>query len=220
MFDKLAEMIQNMAKKPVAVDPARFADPVAIQTEWKPSKGGGTSFRTHKLVKINADRMEFKATLGSKLFSCVFLLVGVAVLTGFTVSMLSPNADSLDSGMIVFLLLGCVFAGIGGGMLYFGTSPVVFDKRRGCFWKGRRDPSQLLNKKSIKHYAELDNIHALQLISEYCRSNKNSYYSFELNLVLNDGNRINVIDHGNKEKIRQDAGILSVFLGKPVWDAI
>ncbi|MDP6491172.1 MAG: hypothetical protein QGG69_05335 [Kiritimatiellia bacterium] len=59
-----------------------------------------------------------------------------------------------------------------------------------------------------------------QLLSEYCRSDKSSYYSYELNLVLQDGSRINVVDHGNKTKLREDAATLSEFLGRPVWDAI
>ncbi len=50
--------------------------------------------------------------------------------------------------------------------------------------------------------------------------NKSSYYSYELNLVLNDGSRINVVDHGNLKRLRSDTQTLSQFLGKPVWDAI
>jgi hypothetical protein len=49
--------------------------------------------------------------------------------------------------------------------------------------------------------------------------NKNSYYSYELNLVLDDGSRINVVDHGNLDRLRSDAQTLSRFLDKPVWDA-
>jgi hypothetical protein len=41
-----------------------------------------------------------------------------------------------------------------------------------------------------------------------------------LNLVLEDGNRINVVAHGNECKLRVDTGTLFAFLGKPVWDAI
>jgi hypothetical protein len=57
-------------------------------------------------------------------------------------------------------------------------------------------------------------------LTEYVSGNKSSYYSYELNLVLDDGSRINVVDHGNLERLRSDAQTLSQFLGKPVWDAI
>jgi hypothetical protein len=41
--------------------------------------------------------------------------------------------------------------------------------------------------------------------------------SYELNLVLKDGRRINVVDHGGADKIRTDAATLADFLGVPVW---
>jgi hypothetical protein len=105
-------------------------------------------------------------------------------------------------------------------MLYFGTTPIVFDKYQGCFWKGRKVPNGVSDSQGIKYFARLDEIHALQLISEYCRGNKSSYYSYELNLILKNGNRMNVVDHGNPEKLREDTQALSRFLGKPVWDAM
>jgi hypothetical protein len=40
-----------------------------------------------------------------------------------------------------------------------------------------------------------------------------------LNLILKSGGRINVVDHGNIEKLKEDAQILSSFLSKPVWDS-
>ena len=67
--------------------------------------------------------------------------------------------------------------------------------------------------------APLSSIHALQLLSEFVSGSKSSYHSYELNLVLNDGSRINVVDHGNLDRLRSDANTLSRFLDKPIWDA-
>ncbi len=103
-------------------------------------------------------------------------------------------------------------------MLNRGTQPIVFDKQSGYFWKGRKNPGEVYRPEAIKCWAELENIHALQLISEHCRSDKSSYYSYELNLVMKDSSRINVVDHGKHDKIRADAAALSEFLEKPVWD--
>jgi hypothetical protein len=66
----------------------------------------------------------------------------------------------------------------------------------------------------------LEDIHAIQLLSEYVRRSKSSYYSYELNLVLNDGKRLIVVDHGNLTRLQEDAKKLLEFLGKPVWDEI
>ena len=37
-------------------------------------------------------------------------------------------------------------------------------------------------------------------------------------MVLKDGTRFNVVDHGNHSQILIDAEDLSAFLGKPIWD--
>ena len=71
----------------------------------------------------------------------------------------------------------------------------------------------------MKHFAELEKIHALQLI--FNASSQRFYgFSYELNLVLEAGKRINVIDHGNLDRLREDADTLAAFLDKPIWDAI
>ena len=66
---------------------------------------------------------------------------------------------------------------------------------------------------------KLEEIYAIQLLKEYCRGDKSSYYSYELNLVLEDASRINVVDHGKLNLIRSDAEKLAAFLDIPLWDA-
>jgi hypothetical protein len=132
----------------------------------------------------------------------------------------SPGGFSIGIGMIMPVLIGLVFVFAGGTLYYIGTAPIVFDKYKGYFWKGRKVPDEVSDKSELKYFAELQNIHALQLLSEYCSGSENSCTSYELNLVLKNGSRINVVDHGNPIKLREDAQKLSGFLGKPVWDAI
>ena len=66
---------------------------------------------------------------------------------------------------------------------------------------------------------ELTRVKALQIISELCRGDKSSYHSYELNLILDNASRINVVDHGSLSKLREDANRLAQFLGVPIWDA-
>lgn len=122
--------------------------------------------------------------------------------------------------MPIFVLFGgIIFTGVGGAWLYFATQPIVFDKSERLFWKGGKAPNEVADRKSLKCVVELHKIHALQLISESVRGSKSRFYSYELNIVLGDGKRINVIDHGNRSWLREDAATLSKFLRKPVWDA-
>jgi hypothetical protein len=61
-------------------------------------------------------------------------------------------------------------------------------------------------------------IHALQIISEFISGKFDNYSSYELNIILKDATRINIIDHNDIEQIRLDAQKISIFLGVPVWD--
>lgn len=208
----LLQRIQGLSVDSAPFDPSVIGDEVAQRTEWGPAKGGGASFRTHRLVRVDATRLEFKPTTGALAFYWLFLLVGLGVLIGFSVG-------GGSHGALVPLLVGAVFVVAGGAMLRFGTAPIVFDKRKGSFWKGRTSPYEVQHTSELKHYAPLERVHALQIVSEHCRGNKSSYYSYELNLVLDDGSRLNVVDHGNLERLQADARTLSGFLDVPVWDA-
>ncbi len=220
MLKRLAEKLNRMVQSAPAFDPAALNDPIALRTQWTPVRRGGCNFRTHKLVTVGLDRLEFRSTVGAKVFYLLFLLIGVGVVIGFAVAGITSRRIAFNMATIMPTLIGLVFAGVGGALFYFGTIPIVVDTRKGYFWKGRKAPDEVFNKAAIKHCCETERIHALQLISEYCRSDKSSYYSYELNLVLDDGSRINVVDHGNKAKLREDAERLASVLGKPVWDAI
>ncbi len=195
-----------------------YADPAAAAVDWSPLKSGGTNFRTHKLIKTGLDRMEFRAAMGAKIFYLIFFLIGLGLFAGFSIA--EFQSEKFDLGMLLPIFVGLVFTLVGGGLFYHGTLPIVFDKKNGYFWKGRKSPDKVFSKSVIKHLAELDNIYALQLLSEHCSGNESSssYYSYELNLVLKTGERINVVDHGNANKLREDATILADFLDKPVWD--
>ena len=220
MFKKAIDKAKRMAADRVPFDPSALNDSVAMQTDWTPVEKGGASFQTHKLVAVNSNRIEFRVLMAIKLSYLIFLLAGIAMITGGFYAMLSSEAFSLTEETFVAFFLGLIFAALGGSLLRFGTASIVFDQRRGYFWKGRKAPDEILHTEALENFAKLEQIHALQLISEYCRSDKTSHYSFELNIVLKDGSRINVVDHGNQKKLRDDATALSEFLGKPVWDAI
>jgi hypothetical protein len=221
MLNALLQKLQELAgRRGVTFDPAGLNDPVALQTAWSPAKGGGASFRTHRLVSVDHSRLEFKATAGAVVFSLIFLLVGLGVMIGFpSVRFTAEGSLRLTVDALMPMLIGLIFALAGGALLYFGTAPIVFDTRQGCFWKGRQRPEQAIDKRLLKNFARLEEIHALQIISEYC-SGKNSFYSYELNLVLKDGKRLNVVDHGNLASLREDANKLAQFLGRPLWDGL
>jgi len=221
MLEKLQQKLKELAAitRPT-IDTAQFNDPLAEQIQWAPMKEGGANFRTHRLVSGLGNRVEFRATAGAKLFGLLFLFVGLAVLAVAVVVAVTGTQGVLP--VILLGLLGLVFAGIGGGMLYVMTRRAVFDKDSGYFWRGRRDPQMALLGAPPGEFTPLTTIHAIQVLSERCQSggeSSDTYYSHELNLVLQDGTRVHVVDHGSRAHIRDDADALGKFLGVPVWDA-
>lgn len=219
MLNKIKAILKKISQSRPVFDASVFNDDLAMKTEWSPLKGGGSNFRTHKLVQVDYTRVEFKSTLGAKIFSFVFIAfgVGIPVLIGY--DSVQETGDLFQSEVLFVGLFGLVFFGIGSFMFYWFAKPVIFDRTKGMYWKGWKTPQRYLAQGSIDEGSRIGNIHAIQILPEYVRSDKSSYYSFELNLVLKDASRMNVIDHGNAVKIREDAKMLSDFLGVPVWDA-
>ena len=88
------------------------------------------------------------------------------------------------------LLFGVLFFGIGVLMIYFGSIPFVFDKREGYLWKRKT------------------------------RSRGPRWVgTYEMNIVISDGSRVTVVRHCDKTSMLKDAEKLSIFLGKPIWNA-
>lgn len=221
MINRLLEELKKYLPKAVApIDPAQWEDSVALKTEWDPLKGGGTNIRTHVLTRRDdGGRCVFRPAAAYIAFCGFFLLIGLGIMIAFIV-FLHPR----EAGQFIPILMGLLFAAVGAGMLAFGARPVIFDKETGTAWRGWRDP-----RSDFEHGQErsgvlcrLDDIHALQIVSEFIRSSKSSsssYTSYELNLVMLDGKRLNVVDHGDVAQLRKDAAELGVFLEVPVWDA-
>ena len=214
------EDMAEMARQELQSRAESFDDPIATQTDWSPLKRDGFNFCKHRLKKKDFHQMVFRPTVGYRLFCGIFLAVGVGVPIADLSNWPSFSANKDDWILPIF---GLVFAGIGGGMMFFALSPIVFDKRRRYFWRGRSRPEQVENLDKSKKVVKLDSIHALQIISEWVTSSSRnggsrSYRSYELNLVLKDSRRINVSNHGKGQKLLEDAQVLSNWLGVPSWD--
>lgn len=224
MFREALKKLRRLRVEPVPFDPTVLGDTLATRTDWDPLVGGGSNFRTHRLAPTGPHRMSFKATPGALAFYLLFLTSGLAIILGFGFVKLATGF-SLGAGWesilatVLPIVVGLVFAGAGGLLLYTRAAPIVFDKRRGEFWKGRVAPSEVARPDALDTHAPLDRLHALQIISEHCTSDDSSYYSYELNLVLDDGTRLNVVDHGDLDELRRDAETLAAFLDRPIWDA-
>jgi hypothetical protein len=195
---------------------ARHREPptglVADKTYWQPMRSGGASFQTHSLKILGHDKLLLKASGQVKAFFMVFILVG---LNGMIFSLLKyvqrsgldavlndPLAliESLFSVGLIFVIVGIVLGS------RFGSLNTLFDKKAGLVSNNNDS-------------AQLSSIHALQIIEETVGGNQGSVFkSYELNVVLKDGERIHLMDHGNYLAINTDAEKLAGFLSVPIWE--
>ncbi len=88
----------------------------------------------------------------------------------------------------------------------------------GSCWVGGKEAkfSGKITKKNKSTY--FDTVHAIQILSERVQKHRHIYLSYEMNLVLKDGSRINVLDHNNKTQVLSDANLLPGLLNTPIWD--
>jgi hypothetical protein len=186
----------------------------AVDTAWTPL-GGSASFRTHRLVLTEPGRMEFKATTGSVLFDLVFVASGLAVMA----LVVAREGFSWEGRVVGPLLAGFVFFLGGGLLLVHSTTPLVFDKMRGLFRKGRRQPGTSSGRPPGGSQARLEDVRALQLLGKTEPGRRGpGRPRLELNLVLRDGSRIHLVSHAATGALRDEARTLAGFLEKPLWD--
>ena len=176
---------------------------------WTPVESGGTNFKTHKLVEFNDDIIKFSGTFGSYIFGFMFFLPGLIILL--------IGLISLDVFMIGF---GMLFGAAGLVMLDSFSIPIVFNRREGLYWKTRLPLWRRLFTNDKAFSVKIEDIKAVQLIDEYISSSDSSYYSYEINLVLDNNKRLNVVDHGNKQAALSDAEYLADFLSVPFLNGL
>ena len=69
----------------------------------------------------------------------------------------------------------------------------------------------------VQVLSELIKTHANNLINSDFRTTEHIYDSYEMNLVLKDSTRVNVVDHANLSTIKKEAIAIANRLNVPVW---
>ncbi len=201
----------SMQGKAKPADPALTGLPAV---DWTPLKGGGSNFKTQNLIEQNPQRLAIKASNQHLLF-CLFFAGfggGIGGLIGFV---------ALSDGAIAVFpfALGALFVAAGWGLWHFGAPAKYFDQHVGWYWQGPAgcQASQLQLLASKNKATPLDAIRAVQVLAEHISSNDGpSYDSLELNLLLADGQRLNVMDHGDRDSLINAAQQLASFLNVPL----
>ena len=193
-------------------------DTIKSKVSTSPLKPGGANFKTNVLIQASPSKLIYKPSIGAALFSFIFLAVGMGVLFYALFPLFQSQIESVSIPWFL-ILFGLIFSGAGGFMFYMFYKPRVFDKQQGLYYTTYAFKGHQSRRKQSENYLSLQSIIAIQIIGEHVKSDDGSYKSFELNLVLEDASRRNVVDHGNLKAIINDAEMLSEFLNIPIWHA-
>ncbi|MDD5213897.1 MAG: hypothetical protein PHG82_05715, partial [Candidatus Gracilibacteria bacterium] len=197
-------------------------DEIVKKSSFIPIKRGGTNIKSHDLIIDNNGNYLFKV---KGFFPIVFLAMFSIPLIATIITLLkdlSVGGLNIDFGsyigQIIFSLLFLTPALI---LFYFLYRSYIFDFQNGYFYDTRLGKKlfELLNNEKYKtKIIPIKEIHSLQIVSERVHGKNTSYTSYELNIILKDSSRVNIIDHGNLEEIRKNASELSAKLGVKVYD--
>lgn len=213
-LERIDDMQAALRPKPGSFDPSRFGDPLAAKTAWGPLCHGGSNFRTHAGVEVSPERFEFQPTAGAKMFAGVFAVFGLV--PAFLVWKFMGNLDTPLKYVVALPAL--LFLGVAWLLWTWLARPVVFDRREDWFYKGKRSPAEDPSLGSGKDACPLSRIRAIQIVPERVSSRNGGFGSWEINAVLEDGSRRNVVDHGSEAAVRTDAAALASFLSVPLWN--
>ena len=182
--------------------PAHIDDPVADCISWHPiSKESG--FKTRQIAFHDEAEVVVSASSGGLLLCLFFFGLGAFVLVGGLFA-----GDNLFE-LIFFTGAGSMFITLGYVLYRRVTKPLVFDRDKdSIYYEGDDSTSP----------TRISSVHAIQIIPVDNQSPYGGWHSFEINLVLKNGERINVLNHGKKEGIDHDTQILEEFLRVPVWE--
>ena len=166
---------------------------------------GGANFQAMHLI-FRQDSITVRATWKMHIFYMVLMAIGTGI---FCVGMFIE-----DKIVWPAVLFGAFFALIGllsfFGQMFKHTFP-LFDMVDGMFYpKGFTRDGSGISLKQLDH---------LEIFTERVYNKNSSYDSYELNVVLKDGSRYNVMDHGNKKHMWEDAHALAARLSLPLVDA-
>lgn len=227
-LDKLNEVMNNLAENVKPFDPGELGDAVAMNTSWQPLVKDGFKGHSHSIREMTADRLQTKTVARMFLVPFLIIFIGIVLLlialTGSGVDFLTDflTIDLKKNNLFQYIVIAAAVFMLAKGLnkLRLLTKTVNFDRSVGYYWRGKPG----LDSREVKkrnEWCTLADIHALQIIEERIYVDKSTgYSSYELNLVLKNSERLNVMDHSDLLNLRRDAKKISEFLNVPVWDSL
>lgn len=178
-------------------------DSVAQKTHWQPMASGASNFKMQDIF-IDNNSLFVKPSFEVKLFYSAFFITGlIPVLIDYVFAWkeLESIFNPFISAYGLFILIGLTLGWI------FNRNKVEFNK------------TTLLIIKTDQTIP-LQEAYALQVISSISGGHGHGVFkNNELNIILKNGDRVNILNHGNILAFEDQELKISNFLNIPVWQA-
>lgn len=182
-------------------------DIVGHQISWDAIQTSGSNFLSERLKKIRIG-YKISGTTFTKIFAWSFFLIGIVytIISFIEFHQFSKEPISFMIGGKLFFTSGGIFTLVGIFLLFaFSAKAILHLQKQKIIVDG-----QMISFKEA---------YALQVLKKFIQNNSSgSYFSYELNLVTQNGTRHNLLSHGSKEVLLYDTASLQRILKIPVWD--
>lgn len=194
-------------------NPKQIEDPLALEVDWKPINYGGHSGIKLSNLIVKSNSLIIKPSIIVKNICKILIFLGLII----PFLIFKKNQSDLDFKFILseqFLLTLISFIPLIVGIVFYKyiSKEIVIDKIRGITWKY----SKIEMYKHINIPIQKDKILAIQILKE--RLNRS--YTYELNLVLKNLERVHLVQYSNLKRLQKDAEIIGKYLNVTIWDGV
>ncbi|MBQ9366237.1 MAG: DUF3592 domain-containing protein [Victivallales bacterium] len=173
-----------------------------------PLKYSGSNYYSERLV-VRGNIIEVRPTLRHRLLMSIFAVIGLII----------AIVPSFADEKIIWptIAFGCLFFLIGSIALIgelCEPRPLLNLSLRQLFPKGMKHPNLAVSINTITHLEILG-----KLVNTPSRKGRRQNYTcYELNAVLQNDERHNILNHGNLKKMREDAHLLADILNLQIQE--
>lgn len=199
------------------------SDIVTGNTIWKSIAITSSNFRISKLIEDDNGDIKIRSTVRSFFFDLLLIIIGlVSSLFVFVLAV-----ALLDSFLKLFSIIPVIifFFILKSIKNIFPKKIASFNRNKALFWKEGIESDYRYQDKLVNGKLPFFKIYGLQLLKVHHSSktihsiskSSTSFNSYELNLILHNGQRINLMANGDKAAAILEAKKLARYLSKKIW---
>jgi hypothetical protein len=170
-----------------------------------PITKGGASYSTHKLVQVSSKEYVFKPKIFSYILSGVIIFLGLSFCVGFTIGAI----ETKEIAALFCAPFGLFFIWAGTWLLRV----IKIERSIDLVERKVKIPKNNLSFDVESILIDFSDIVAIQIVEQRINTGKNRYDSYELNIILKNLERLNILAHAGGNQILEEAQKIARFIG-------